>query len=152
MVSLSGPLGITFTDATIATDPVAAPYIFVMSSDSTYGQPLSNTPLPDTSFLAIDTENASPGFRTVIPGDTFGLAHVSYSVSSSTPSGTDTITIAPPDSVLSDAAGNPISFDITNGSITVGSVIPEPSALTQATTAVLIGLGLAWRRRARQEM
>ncbi|MGC1722233.1 MAG: hypothetical protein WA746_24875, partial [Isosphaeraceae bacterium] len=95
-----------------------------------------------------DAEFALPGFRTVNPGDTFSLAHVSYAVSSSTPNGIDTITIAPfPDSLLTDLAGNPIPFGITNGSIT----IPEPWALTQASTAILVGLGLVWRRRVRQE-
>ena len=34
VLSLSVPLGITFTGVSIATDPVAAPYIFVLSTDS----------------------------------------------------------------------------------------------------------------------
>ncbi len=149
LLSLSGPLGITFTDATIATDPVAAPYIYVVSTDGNFGLPLPVTSLP-TSFVATDSEFASPGYRTVNPGQTFGLAHVSYTVSSSTPNGIDAITIAPPpDSVLTMLDGTPIPFGIVNGSIAVGVVIPEPWALTQAVTAVVIGLGLAWRRRSR---
>jgi len=151
VLSLSGPLGIAFTDATIATDLVAAPYVFVLSGTTLPGgPPLSTDSFPNATFTGADAEFALPGYRIVNPGDTFGLAHVSYAVSSTTPNGSDTITIAPfPDSFLTDLAGNPISFGITNGSITVGSVIPEPWALTQAATAVLIGLGLVWRRRAR---
>jgi hypothetical protein len=155
VMSLSGPLGIAFTAVSIATDPVTAPYIFVSSGTTQPGgPPLSADTFPNTQFTGIDLEFASPGYRTVNPGDTFGLAHVSYAVSSSTPNGTDTITIAPfpPASLLTDVAGISISFGISNGSFTVGAVVPEPWALTQASTAVLIGLGLVWRRRwGRQE-
>jgi hypothetical protein len=152
VLSLSGPLGITFTGVSIATDPVAAPYIFVSSGTTQPGgPPLSTDTFPNTRFTGADAEFALPGFRIVSPGDTFGLAHVSYAVSSSTPNGIDTITIAPsPTSLLTMVDGTPISFGITNGSIgsiAVGTVVPEPWALTQASTAVLIGLGLVWRRR-----
>jgi len=149
VLSLSGPLGIAFTGVSIATDPVAAPYIFVLSATTLPGgPPLSMDTFPNTQFTGVDLEFALPGFRTVNPGQTFGLAHVSYTVSSSTPNGIDTIAPSP-DSLLTMVDGTPISFGITNGSIAVGTVIPEPWALTQASTAVLIGLGLAWRRRAR---
>ncbi len=112
------------------------------------GPPLSTDIFPNTEFTGVDLEFALPGFRTVNPGDTFGLAHVSYAVSSSTPNGIDTITIAPsPESLLTDLAGNSIPFGITSGLIAVGTAIPEPWALTQAATAVLVGLGLVWRRR-----
>ena len=147
VLSLSGPLGITFTGVSI--DTVAAPYIFVSSGTTQPGGlPLSIDTFPNIQFTGADTEFALPGFRTVNPGDTFSLAHVSYTESSFSPGGTDTITIAPfPDSLLTDLADNPIPFGITNGSIT----IPEPWALTQASTAILVGLGLVWRRRVRQE-
>lgn len=145
VLSLSGPLGISFTGVSIATDPVAAPYIFVSSGTTQPGgPPLSTDNFPNTTFTGADTEFALPGFRMVNPGDTFGLAHVSYTMNSSTPFGTDTIVIAPsPTTLLTDLAGNQISFGISNGSI----VVPEPWALTQAATVVLIGLGLVWRRR-----
>jgi len=152
VLSLSGPLGITFTGVSI--DTVAAPYIFVSSGTTQPGGlPLSIDTFPNIQFTGADTEFALPGFRTVNPSDTFSLAHVSYAVSSSTPNGIDTITIAPsPTSLLTMVDGTPISFGITNGSIAVGTVVPEPWALTQASTAVLIGLGLVWRRRrVRQE-
>ncbi len=152
VLSLSGPLGITFTGVSIATDPVAAPYIFVASGTTQPGgPPLSGDTFPNTQFTGVDLEFASPGYRTVDPGDTFGLGHVSYTVSSSTPTGTDTITIAPsPTTLLTTLDGTPISFGTSNGSITVASAIPEPWALTQGTTAILLGLGLVWRRRRQQ--
>jgi len=37
LVSLTGPLGISFTNVTIATDPVAAPYIFLSSGTTQPG-------------------------------------------------------------------------------------------------------------------
>ena len=147
VLTVSGPLGITFTDASIDTDPVAAPYIFVTSGTTQGGGPLSLDPFPNTSFTGLDTEFANPGFRTLNPGDVFGLAHVSFSVSSSAPNGTDMLTISPsPDSLLIDSNLNEIPFGILNGSFRIGSAIPEPWALTQATTAAVIGLGLVWRR------
>ena len=89
VLSLLGPLGITFTGVSIATDPVAAPYIFVSSGTTQPGgPPLSTDTFPNTTFTGADAEFASPYYRTVNPGQTFGLAHVSYAVSSSTPSGT----------------------------------------------------------------
>ena len=144
VLALSGPLGITFTGVSINT--VAAPYIFVTSGTTLPGgPPLSTDPFPNTQFTGADVEFASPGYRTLDPGETFGLAHVSYTVSSSTPYGIDAITIAPyPTSSLLEGDGvTQNTFGIINGSITV----PEPWALTQASTAILIGLGLVWRRR-----
>jgi hypothetical protein len=143
VLSLSGPLGIMFTGVSI--DTVAAPYIYVSSGTlQPGGPPLSTDSFPNTTFTGADIEFALPGYRTLNPGDTFGLAHVSYALSSNS-FGTDTITIAPsPMSLLTDVAGNPIEFGIVNGSITA---VPEPWALTQASTAVLVGLGLLWRRR-----
>ncbi len=152
-VSLSGPAGISFTDVSIATDPVAAPYIFVSSGTLQSPFPPLATVSP-TSFTALDAEFASPFYRMVNEGDTFGLAHVSYSVDPTTPIGTtDTLTISPSPGnsfIFTDDTGNFITAPvvITNGSITAGpSAVPEPWALTQAATAVLMGLGLILRSR-----
>ncbi|MGC8643782.1 MAG: hypothetical protein ACP5XB_28310 [Isosphaeraceae bacterium] len=76
VLSLSGPAGIDFTGVSINT--VAAPYIFISSGTTQPGGlPLSLDTFPNTSFTGLDTEFASPGYRPVNPGDTFGLAHVS---------------------------------------------------------------------------
>jgi hypothetical protein len=146
-LSLVGPLSVTFTGVSINT---VVPYIYVTSGTTQGGGPLSLGPFPNTQFTAFDSEFASPGFQTVNPGDTFGLANVAYAVSPTTPNGTDTITLVGLATTLSDVNGSAIPFTISNGSLRVGAAIPEPSALIQAATAALIGLGaLWWRRRAR---
>jgi hypothetical protein len=143
-LSVGGPLSITFTDVSINT---IAPYIYVTSGTTQGGGPLSLDTFPNTQFTASDAEFAAAGFRTVNPGDTFGLAHVSYVVSSAAPIGTDTISFSSLTTSLSDENLNPIPFTISNGSIG----IPEPSAMTEAATAVLIVIGsLRLRRRRRR--
>jgi hypothetical protein len=141
-LQLSGPLDASFTDVSINT--VAAPYIYVTSGTTQGGGPLSLDTFPNMLFTASDSEFASPGFRTVNPGDVFGLAHVSYSISSTTPNGIDTISFS--NVSLTDINGNAIPVSISNGVIAVGMAIPEPSALIQGATAALIGLGASWWR------
>jgi hypothetical protein len=139
-LSVSGPVSIAFTDVLINT---FVPYIYVTSGTTQGGPPLSLDKFPNTQFTAADSEFAAPGFRIVNPGDVFGLAHVSYSVSAGS-AGTDTLTIVPgPTTLLSDENGNSLPFTIVNGSV----FVPEPWALTQATSAAaMIGLGYWWRR------
>jgi hypothetical protein len=142
-LSLSGLLSVTFTDVSINT--VAAPYIYVTSGTTVPGgPPLSLDAFPNTQFTAADSEFAAPGFRVVNPGDTFGLAHVSFAISPTTLFGRDTIAFVTTATLLSDQNGNTIPFSLVNGSI---SVVPEPAALTEAATAALMGLGLFWWRR-----
>jgi hypothetical protein len=142
---LAGPASVTFTDASINT---IVPYIYVTSGTTVPGGgPLSLDTFPNTGFTASDAEFAAPGFRTVNPGDTFGLAHVSFTVSPTAPLGTDTINFVSSATSLSDNNGNSIPFSLVSGSI---SVVPEPSALIEAGTAALIGLGAFWWRRGRR--
>ena len=145
-LALSGPAGVSFTDVTINT---TVPYIYSTSSTTLPGSdPLDfGIAFPNTGFTVADADGASPFFQTVNPGDQFGLANVSYSVSPSF-SGADTIAIASLNvgTSLSDINGNPIPFTAMNGSIATSS-IPEPSTLIQAMAAVGIGLGAFWRRR-----
>jgi hypothetical protein len=146
-LSLVGPLSVTFTGVSI--DTVAAPYIYVTSATTVPGGlPLSLDPFPNTHFTASDSEVAAPGFRTVTPGETFGLAHVSYAVSPPSPGGTDTIAFGSPATSLSDINGFAVPFTISNGSISV-AVVPEPATLTMDATAAIVGLGVFWwcRRR-----
>ena len=131
-----GPLDVTFTAVSIAT--VAAPYIYVTSGTTVPGGlPLSLDTFPNTQFTAADSEFASPGFQTVNPGETFGLAHVSYTVSPTTSNGLDTIAFS--NVLLTELNGADIPVTSSNGSIRVGA-IPEPSTLIQAATALLFGL------------
>ena len=141
-LSLLGPVAVTFTDVSINT---IVPYIYVVSGTTVPGGlPLSLDTFPNTQFTASDAEFGPLGFQTVNPGDTFGLAHVSFTVSPTATLGADTIAIASGTATsLSDENGNAIPFAISNGSITV----PEPCALAQAATAAMIGLGFWWWRR-----
>jgi hypothetical protein len=145
-LALSGSAGVSFTDVTINT---IVPYIYAVSATTLPGSdPLNfGITFPNAGFTVADSDGADPFFQTVNPGDTFGLAHVSYEVSP-TFSGTDTITIASLNvgTSLSDINGNLIPFTAVNGSIS----IPEPSTLIQAATALVIGLGAVWRRRPRR--
>jgi hypothetical protein len=145
-LALTGPAGVAFTDVTINT---IVPYIYTVSATTLPGSdPLDfGIAFPNAGFTVADSDGGSPFFQTVNPGDQFGLANVSYSVSP-TFSGSDAITIASLNvgTSLSDINGAAIPFTAINGSISTSS-IPEPSALIQATAAVLIGLGAFWRRR-----
>jgi hypothetical protein len=150
-LNLSGSAGtsIQFTSATIHT--VSAPYIFKQSLDGNNGIPLFTNTLPATVLMtsdAGDVVGGYPGDTTVNPGDTFGLANVSYTVSSNLmPGSGDSITFVLTGSAtsLSDPTGAGIPFTVENGSITV---VPEPSPLTLGTIAAQIGLGaLRGRRR-----
>ncbi len=151
-ISVSGPAGITINDVTMST---SASYIFAESLDANYGLPLATINSPPTSFTSSDSGdvvNGYPGYQVVNPGETYGLAHVNYTVSTTAAIGSrDTISI---DSLnvgtsLSDENGNLLPFTPQNGVVVIGSVIPEPSALIQGATAALIGLGaLGWRRSA----
>ena len=126
-LALSGSPGIAFTNVTINT---IVPYIYTVSATTLPGSdPLNfGITFPNTGFTVGDSDGASPFFQTVNPGDTFGLANVSYTVSS-TFSGTDTITIASLNvgTSLSDIDGNAIPFTATNGSIS----LVDPRALDQ---------------------
>src|SRR5262245_24543429 len=87
-LSLTGPLSVTFTEVSINT---IVPDIYVTSGTTQGGGPLSLDTFPNTLFTASDSEFALPGFRTLNPGDSFGLAHVSFAISPASPGGTATI-------------------------------------------------------------
>jgi hypothetical protein len=143
-LALAGPLSVTFTGVSINT--VAAPYIYVTSGTTQGAGPLSTDAFPNTQFTGSDSEFAAPGFRTVNPGDVFGLAHVSYMVSPITASGRDSIVISSGAATsLSDINGLAIPFTISNGSITV-AVVPEPPSLVLGLVATTVLLGVGWLR------
>ncbi len=123
------------------------------SLDSDYGLPFATINSPPTTFTssdAGDVVNGYPGYQVVNPGETYGLAHVNYTVSTTATIGSrDAISIESLNvgSSLSDENGNLLAFAPENGTVFIGS-IPEPSGLIQGATAALIGLGaLGWRRR-----
>ncbi|MFO0890236.1 MAG: hypothetical protein U0790_13985 [Isosphaeraceae bacterium] len=148
VLSLSGLPGVVFTGASIETDPTAAPYLFVSSATTLpNGPPLSADAFPNTQFSALDIEFAGPGFRTVGPGETFGLAHVSFSVDPGAAAGVYSLVISPStDSLLTDVTGNLVPFEVVNGSIIVVAEIPEPWSLTQGGISLAISIWLLRRR------
>jgi hypothetical protein len=150
-LSLTGTSGVTFTFASIAT--VADPYIYVSSGTLPIngGGPLSSDVFPNTTFHATDTEFNPPGFRTINPGDTFGLVHVGYSIAGDAALGLGNLVLGP-DTGLADTNGGPITtFTNANGTLTVtpgAPSTPEPSALVLLASGAGLGLiGFARRRR-----
>jgi hypothetical protein len=147
---LSGS-AVQFTNATINT--VSAPYIFTQSVDGNYGFPLFTNTLPATVLMTSDAGDivaGYPGYTTVNPGETFGLANVSFTVSPTfTSRESITFVLTNGATSLSDPNGVAIPFTVLNGLISPTTVIPEPSSLTQGTFAALSGLGLAVASRVR---
>ena len=154
VLSLSGPLGITFTGVSIATDPVAAPYIFVSSGTTQPGgPPLSTDTFPNTQFTGADPEFATSGLPNSEPGrDLRPRSRFLRGELLHPQRHRHDHDRAIPDQLAHDGGWHPDLFRDHQWLDRGGTVVPEPSALTQASTAVLIGLGLVWRRRrVRQE-
>jgi hypothetical protein len=149
-VSISGPAGVTITNITTST---VATYIFEQSIDTNFGLPFASINNPPTSFSANDAGDVAagyPGFQVVAPGQTYGLALVTYAISATAPPGAvDTISINSINvgTSLADDQGNLLSFTPVNGSITTLFAVPEPASVIPAATAVLIGIAAAWGRR-----
>jgi hypothetical protein len=145
-LALSGPAGVTFTDVTIST---IVPYIYAVSATTLPGSdPLNfGISFPNTGFTVSDSDGANPFFQTVNPGEVFGLASVSYTVSP-TFSGVDMLTFASLNvgTSLSDINGNLIPFTAMNGSITISS-IPEPSAVVLLTIGCAAVVASSARKR-----
>jgi hypothetical protein len=139
-LSVSPPPGVSFTAVDTTT---ATPYIF----GALQVPPFSFDIFPNTQFTASDSDFTAPFFVTVNPGDVYGLAHVSYSVDPGAAEGPRSLAFQDlgGGTSLSDDIGNPIAFDVANGS---ANVVPEPASVT------LVGIGAASvlllrRRRAR---
>ena len=149
-LTLTGSAGIAFTNVTINT---IVPYIYTRVGDDPARVRSAQLwyYVPQHGFHGRRLRRRQPVFpdgqsrRVFRPGERFLLG------SSQLLSGTDTITIASLNvgTSLSDINGNLIPFTAMNGSISTAAAIPEPSTLIQAATAVLIGLGVFWRRRHR---
>jgi hypothetical protein len=139
-LSSVGPRSVTLTDVSINT--VAARSLD-MTSEATVpgGLPLSLGTSPTTPFTASDSEFASPGLRTVNLGQSFGLAHVSFAISPTSPGGADAIACGSLTTSLSDQNGNAIPVCQVSGAI---ATVAVPAALAGAAP---IGLGSFWWRR-----
>jgi hypothetical protein len=141
---------ISFTQVTSAT---AAPYIFANNSfwgpDITiYGDPV----VPGATISAGDNVLVPDSFMSLASGDTVGLGHVLFDVTSPLP-GDTTISVVFTGGIdiannLSDASGAPIQVsDLISGSITT----PAPSTFV-VSIGILFLAGLRgagqWRRKA----
>jgi hypothetical protein len=130
-LTVPGASGVSFTD--VNTDTIVSPYIF----GTLQTPPFSFDTFPNTQFIASDVAATSV---TINPGDTFGLAHVTYSVTPGAPSAAVPVSLIDigGGTALADENGNFVSFTTTDGTITVsGTAVPEPASLT------LLGLGAA---------
>jgi hypothetical protein len=140
-LTLSGPAGITFTDVTIGT---VAPYIYVQSGTTLPGGlPLDDgITFPNTDFTVGDSEwNPPDYYRSIGPGDVYGLARVSYSVGMSATAGSvDPIAIGANTGLTEVDGITPIPFTAQGGAIAI-STVPEPSSLILMACAV-VGVGV----------
>jgi hypothetical protein len=141
-ISLTGTTGVEFTGVTIAT--TTASYIFPVSGTGP-GNPFSSSLFPNTQFFASDSDfqTTSPFERIITPGQSYGLAHVTYQVMAGAAPSMGTISIlsdsAGDETSLADFAGNPVGFSTSNGSFIVASAVPEPSALLLTATGLALG-------------
>ncbi len=142
-IALTGVSGGSFTAATIST--TAAPYLYTKSG--TLGppaSPLSFSLFPNTTFLASDSEFGSLGSRVIAPGDTYGLVHVSFAISSSATASVGTLSFLDlgTGTSLADTVGNSIAFTTRTGTFTIvaSAAVPEPKSVVMLWIG---GVGLA---------
>ena len=146
-VLLSSTTNATFTAIDNAT---TAPYIFSITGSFPPG--FSSNLLP---MEAAGSDLAASSGQVVNPGDTWGLAHVSYLVAPAAPLGTvigislepNPVFLPPPAGTsLFDSSGAQVQFSGVNGTITISSpttTTPAPSTL--AMLSILFGMfGAVW--------
>jgi hypothetical protein len=145
----------TFVTFTAIDNATTAPYIFSITGSFDGGFTSQILPMEVTG-----TDVALTAGQVVNPGDTWGLAHISYLVDPSAPLGTVVPMVleqfpqnfASGGTSLSDPTGAGIPFAGlgSNGTITVGQAIPEPASVVLLGISGVIflaaGRGIARRR------
>jgi PEP-CTERM motif len=147
---------VLLTDTTFVTftgihNGTTAPYIFSITGSFPPGFTSNLLPMEAAG------NDLSAGGQVVNPGETWGLAHISFLVDSAAPLGTIVpmtleefaLFLPTGGTSLLDPAGAPIPFSGLgpNGTITIGTQsVPEPTSLVMAGVAALAGVG-AWARR-----
>jgi len=150
---LSDITHVTFAGINKAT---IAPYIFSITGSFPPGF-TGNLLLMEANGMDL-----SAGAQVVNPGDTWGLADISYLVDPAAPLGTivpvalelTPVFLPPPGGTsLLDPTGAPVPFSLVDGTITVGTAsVPEPASVTLlaiSSLAVVLGNRFARRSRAR---
>jgi hypothetical protein len=145
----------TFVTFTAIDNATTAHYIFSKTGSFDGGFMSQILPMEVTG-----NDLAATAGQVVNPGDTWGLAHISYLVDPAAPLGTVVPMVLELDpqnflsggTSLSDPTGAGIPFTGLgpNGTITIGAPIPEPASVTLlsiAGVALLAGRRLARRRR-----
>jgi hypothetical protein len=120
--------GVSFTGMNTST---TSPYIFAGNSSGFLTTTL--TPLE-----AAGNDIAASGGTTLTPGQSFGLAHLTYTVAPNAPAGPVSVTFVglKGGTSLSDPNFVNLNFTPTNGTITVTpATVPEPCSLVLFTTA-----------------
>jgi len=136
---------VTFTEANIST--TVAPYIF--QGSSLFGPVISTS--TGQSLMASDLFVTIGSGASLGAGTEVGLGHLLFNVSAIAHSGPVMVSLVAPTTTLSDPSGGNIVIDnLNNGTITVeSSVIPEPSTLVSAITAIPAIAWLVWLSRRR---
>jgi hypothetical protein len=141
----------TFVTFAGIDDATTAPYIFSITGSAPPGFTAQLLPME-----AAGTDLSATS-QVVNPGETWGLAHVTYLVDPSTPLGTvvnvfleaTSMNFDPPaGTFLLDPTGAPVPANLVDGTITVGAPVPEPTSLTLlAISAVALVVGRRFVRR-----
>lgn len=134
-IAIVGATGAVFSDATTAT---ALTYIYATSFADANGIPLY-AGTPGTDLVVIDTESADPLYRVVAPGESYGLAHVTFQDDPNAPLTAAMIAVVADGTTISDEDGN----------IIYPAAIPEPSSLVSLAVGILVAIGSARRLRGR---
>jgi len=121
--STNADLGIPFWIVPLSPP---SPFVTLRGGDSDDGSTLGYVTIPATaggpnSFLAAVQFRAAPGAK---PGDEFQMSLVSD----------------PAHTYFDDQNGAPLTYTSAGGVVTIGSTVPEPSALTMMALACLSGL------------
>jgi hypothetical protein len=149
-VLLSSTMSVSFTGINNNT---TLPYIFSITGSFPPGFAGSLLPME-----ASGNDVAASGGQVVNPGQSFGLADVTYLVDPSASAGSVGVTLEPTPvflpppggTSLSDDQGNPVAFASVNGTITIqtAAVVPEPStAILLSTSGLILLLGRRFSRR-----
>jgi hypothetical protein len=93
--------------------------------------------LTSTDLTVVDSEFADPFYRVVGPGESYGLAHVSFLDDPHAPLRADMISVVPGGTTISDE---------NNNIIYPAQAVPEPSTWLLLSTGVLCSIAYQRRR------